>query len=104
MRGTSRKEGDGTLKISTVESGEASAHGLLFGRQKVIRFLQQKWGHKANASFAEYKSHMVARSGGHAGEDSTRSIFRPIAVPILPLLERVASLAMPSLWLYGSRD
>jgi cardiolipin-specific phospholipase len=75
-----------------------------FGRQKAVRFLQRKWGHKANAAFTEYTYHMVARSGGHAGEDATRSIFRPIAVPNRPLSERVASLAMPSLWLYGDKD
>ena len=75
-----------------------------FGRKYIMRFLRQRWGRQANAAFTEYTYHMVARSGGHAGENATRGIFRPIAVPNRPLSERVASLAMPSLWLYGDMD
>lgn len=75
-----------------------------YGRKRIISVLQQRWGSTTSAAFTEYTYHLFARSGGHPGEDATRSIFKPIAVPYRPLSERVALLAMPSLWLYGDED
>jgi hypothetical protein len=48
-----------------------------------------------------YTYHMFVRVGGHPGEDATRHIFKPIALPYHPLEECAARLQMPSLWLYG---
>ncbi len=45
---------------------------------------------------------MFVRGGGHPGEDATRHIFKPIALPVRPLEECAASLQMPSLWLFGT--
>ena len=73
-----------------------------------MRVLRLRWGDHTSPAFVLYTYHMFAytyhmfvRVGGHPGEDATRHIFKPIALPYHPLEECAARLQMPSLWLYG---
>ena len=84
-----------------------SPSGLLrklgpYGRKLAMRVLKQRWGDHTSLAFTLYTYHMFVRGGGHPGEDATRHIFKPIALPFHPLEECAASLQMPSLWLYGA--
>ena len=64
--------------------------------------LRQRWGDHTSPAFVLYTYHMFVRVGGHPGEDATRHIFKPIALPYHPLEECAARLQMPSLWLFGA--
>lgn len=73
-----------------------------YGRKMAMRTLKQRWGDHTTPAFTLYTYHMFVRSGGHPGEDATRHVFKPIALPYHPLEECVANLQMPSLWLFGA--
>ena len=73
-----------------------------YGRKVAMRVLRQRWGDHTSPAFVLYTYHMFVRVGGHPGEDATRHIFKPIALPYHPLEECAARLQMPSLWLFGA--
>jgi pimeloyl-ACP methyl ester carboxylesterase len=84
-----------------------SPSGLLrklgpYGRKVAMRVLKQRWGDHTSPAFVLYTYHMFVREGGHPGENATRHVFKPIALPYHPLEECAGSLQMPSLWLFGA--